>query len=116
MEKSDRAAEIGKRLGRAFKAAKPHARRLAAQAKPRVEKVGQDAIRLARNHETEIKQAAEKLIRKRIRGPLGFVVDALTSSPGSKGVGSLQCANCRAINQADAKFCNQCGSRLDLAL
>ena len=110
-EEPDRAAELGKKLGRAVRAAKPHAKRLAAEARPKVEKARDEALQFAREHETEAKQVAQKLVRARLRGPLGMVFDALASQPEEK-VGTRICTGCQAANAAGAKFCSQCGTTL----
>ena len=113
MDKQDPAAELGKKLGRALKAAKPHAKRLAAEAKPRVEKARDDALKFAREHEDEGKQFAQKLVRARLRGPLGMVFDALASQPEDKPPTSRQCPSCENANPISAKFCGKCGSALE---
>ena len=109
MANPDRATEIGKRLADAFKKAKPHAERLAAAVKPRAEKASKDALKLARDHEGELKQVAQKLVRARITGPLGLVVDAFSSTTKNPP----PCKNCQAANPINAKFCNQCGASLE---
>jgi len=112
MEKRDPGAEIGKKLGRALKAARPHAQRLAADAKPRVEKARDDALKFAREHEDEGKHLAQKLVRARLAGPLGMVFDALASQSGDKPATSQRCTGCESVNPLSAKFCGQCGAEL----
>ena len=112
MTNSDRGSEIGRRLADVVKKARPHAERLADTAKPRVEKVSQDALKLARDHEGELKQVARTLIRSRMIGPLGLVVDAVTPAVEPNPQASLRCMACQEANSDSAKFCDQCGARL----
>lgn len=127
-EKPDLGAELGKKLGRAFKNARPQAERLAADAKPKLERLAadakpklekarDDALQFARDHEEEGKQIAGKLVRARVAGPLGMVVDAIVSQQqqqpaADKPVGQT-CEQCQTLNPLSAKFCSQCGNRLE---
>ena len=85
---------------------------VAIQAKPKVEKARQTAIHFAREHEDEVKQTAARLIRTRIRGPLGLFFDALTremsDKPKPAGQG-LICPRCQSLSPVNAKFCIECG-------
>ena len=97
-----------------MKAARPGLERLAARARPGLEKAGHDAIQYARDHEDELKHAALRLARARVAGPLGLMVDAVSraqDSPRATPV-SLICPHCDAANPTAARFCNQCGSRI----
>jgi hypothetical protein len=114
MDKQDRAEELGKKLGRALKAAKPQAQRLAAEAKPRLERARDDALKFAREHEDDGKQLAQKLVRARLGGPLGMVIDALASQPDDNPPSSRQCSSCESVNPPRAKFCSECGAALPL--
>ena len=112
MDKPDRATQIGRALGRAMRAARPQAERLADDMKPRLKKASQTTIAFARDHEPEIRDVTAKVVRSRIPGPLGFVADALTRRPDQPRPDQLKCADCSGVNSGNAKFCNQCGSRL----
>ncbi|HLF77244.1 MAG TPA: zinc ribbon domain-containing protein [Dehalococcoidia bacterium] len=111
-EEPDRAAELGRKLGRAVRAAKPRAKRLSEEAKPRVEKAGNDVLRFAREHESEVKQVAKKIVRARLTGPLGLVFDALATET-SEAADTLVCNRCQTANASGAKFCSQCGVALE---
>ena len=67
--KADIASDVGRDLARLVKKAKPHTQRLAAAAKPRVERATRDALALGRAHEGELKQVAQKLVRSRTQPP-----------------------------------------------
>ena len=113
MTKPDRASEVGKQLARLVKKAKPHAQRLAASAKPRVERATDDALKLGHDHEVELKHLAHKLVRARVTGPRGPAVDALAEAMAKEQpTASLSCNTCQSVNSTKAKFCNQCGTRL----
>jgi hypothetical protein len=113
MEKNDRAAEVGKLITRAIKAAKPQVQRLATEAKPRLERAGTEAAKYAREHDDEIKRLAGRLVRARM-GPLAMVVDVLTtaSPSGTPATPESTCGSCGAPNPKLARFCNQCGKAL----
>ena len=113
MTNSDQPSEVSEQLARLVKKAKPHAERLVATAKPRVEKASQDALRLAQDHEGELKQVAQRIIRSRVTGPLGLLVDALAPATPNHPPHSLHCKACQTANPINAKFCNQCGIRLE---
>ncbi len=109
------AEELGRKAGRLMKAAKPRLARLMSEARPRAEQARRDAAQYAREHEGEIKQSAAKIIRTRVRGPLGVAVDALASQMADKPAGSTLCPRCQVANATDARFCNQCGAALPAA-
>jgi hypothetical protein len=106
------AEKLGRKAGELVKALKPGIRRAFVEARPLLEKTGRQASQFAREHDAEIKQSATKVIRARVRGPLGVLVDAVTGRYGEPADGSRQCPSCRSINPKGAKFCNQCGSSL----
>ena len=108
----DRAAELAEVL----RGATPRLRKLLAVARPRADAAGRQALRYAREHEGEIKQAASTLARYRVRGPLGLLVRALTeAAPRTEREPGRKCAACGTANVPSARFCNQCGSRLEPA-
>ena len=110
---SDEFAErLGRKAGQIFKAVRPGLRRAFVDAKPLLEKTGRQASLFARDHDAEIKQSAAKVVRARVSGPLGFLVDAVTRQAGNEGRGPRDCSNCQSVNPQDAKFCNQCGASL----
>jgi hypothetical protein len=109
MNENGRAAELGKILGRAVKAAAPRVQRLATEAKPRLEEARDGALKFAREHDDEIKQLAGRLVRARL-GPLGVVVDAF--APTGSAPKEATCRACAAANPGSARFCNQCGAAL----
>lgn len=105
--------EIVVRAARFLREARPKLHRLIVFARPRAQAAGQEALRYVREHEDEIKQAAVKLARYRLRGPLRLVINALTpdSSPGEPDRGT-GCPQCGMMNLLVAKFCTECGVRL----
>ena len=106
------AEKLGRKAGELVKILKPGLRRAFVGAKPLLEETGRQASRFAREHDAEIKQSVAKVVRARVGGPLGVLVDAATSHYGDQGNGSDQCPSCKSINPQGAKFCNQCGSSL----
>ncbi len=110
--------ELGRKAAELVKASKPQFRRLMAFTRPRAETAGKQAARYVREHESEIKQAAVKLARARVTGPLGMLADTLvnaaTSEAGSKPR-SLACGGCGTSNALSAKFCSECGAKLVVA-
>jgi zinc ribbon protein len=109
---ADLGAAFGRKAGRLVKAARPGLERLAARTRPGVEKAGRDAVQYAREHEDELKQAAMRLARARVTGPLGLVVDAVSRASGQANAApaAFLCPHCDAPNPAAARFCNQCGA------
>src|SRR5947208_13148736 len=111
---ADLGAALGRKAGRLMKAARPGFKRLAARTRPGLEKAGRDAVQYARDHEDELKQAAMRLARARVAGPLGLVVDAVSraSTQPNPAVPPVICSHCSAANPAGARFCNQCGAQI----
>ena len=111
-EAADLGAAFGRKAGKLIKAARPGFERFAARTRPGIEKAGRDAVQYARDHEDELKQAAVRLARARVTGPLGFVVDAVSraSSQSNAAPVAVVCSHCEAPNPAAARFCNQCGA------
>jgi hypothetical protein len=115
--KADRTAEeLGRRAARllrrgrprveqALKDARPRVERAVEQAKPQAEK----AWRYAQAHEDEIKRAALKGARMRIRGPFGFLFDALQTN-NRPAPGPAACLACGAAYHPNARFCSECGA------
>jgi hypothetical protein len=111
----DLAANLGRGAARLMKQAGPRVKRLAADAKPLVDKATQYAVA----HQDEIKAAGAKALRARVRGPLGMAFDAVanaakapaTTDAPSKPVAPV-CIKCGAENPRGSRFCNQCASPL----
>ncbi len=103
---------LGRKAGRLLKAVKPGLRRAFADAKPLLEKTGREATNYAREHDAEIKQSAAKIVRARLGGPYGFLVDAVTGRADDQVHTFRNCPNCSSANPQNAKFCNQCGSSI----
>jgi hypothetical protein len=110
------AAKFGRISGRLVKQAKPRIKRLAADAKPLVDKATQYAI----DHQDELKSAGAKALRARVRGPLGMAFDAVAnaaSAPPAKDAPSQpvapKCGKCGAENPRGSRFCNQCASPIN---
>jgi zinc-ribbon domain len=113
----ERATEIARKAARLFKTGRPRVQRLIADNRPRVEKVSRGALRYAQEHENEIKAAALRGARMRVRGPFGFVIDALgraSSEEPEQARPPDVCPGCDAVNAANARFCSQCGTRLNI--
>ena len=106
----DLGARLGRGAARLVKQAKPRAKRLAADAKPLVDKATQYAV----DHQDELKAAGARALRARVRGPLGMAFDAVAnaSKAQSKDQPSRPsvpvCPKCGAENPGGSKFCNQC--------
>ena len=96
-----------------MKAGTPKIERLIALTRPRVRIVEKQVVRYLREHESELKETARQLARARLRGPLGLVVDSLTSSSSKADKLILKCSACRTSNPPRARFCNECGVRLE---
>ena len=108
---NDLAARLGRSAGRLVKGAKPRVKRLAADAKPLVDKATQYAV----EHQDEIKAAGAKALRARVRGPLGMAFDAVASAakaPAREAPSEAKCSKCGADNPPGSRFCNQCASPL----
>ena len=107
----DLAKRLGRISARAVRQARPRIKRLAGDAKPLVDK----AARYAADHQDEIRDAGAKLVRARLRGPLGMAFDAVAKAaqPASKDVSVANaCPSCAAENPKGARFCNQCAAPL----
>ena len=105
--------ELGKKAAGFLRDAKPKLTRLIVLARPRAQAARHEALRYAREHEDEIKLAAAKLARHRLRGPLGLLVDALTQDSSSTDQAhGTKCLRCETMNMFGAKFCHECGISL----
>lgn len=114
MEEPDLASQVGRFLGRAVRKARPRAERLAASAAPRLKEATGKAAKLISEHDEELKQAAAKLVRARLTGPAGLIVDALASHPPPEPATTItnSCPQCGAVSSTSAKFCSECGHSL----
>jgi hypothetical protein len=124
--KADRTAEaLGRKAGRllrrgkprveqALNDARPHIERAVNEARPQAEKAAKDAWRYAQDHEDEIKRAAVKGARMRLRGPFGFLIDAMQSN-ATPAQSSPVCASCGTVCQPNARFCTECGAKITAA-
>lgn len=116
----ERANELGRRAGRLFRTGAPRLKRAFDANRPKAEQAGRGAMRYAQEHQDEIKAIAIKGARMRL-GPLGMALDALGigGAPSTDNAGEPQssttprCGNCQSENATNAKFCNQCGVRLE---
>ena len=106
------AEEVGRKTAGWLKAAGPKLGQFVEQNRPRVEKAGREAVDYVKAHEGELKQTAARLARARFRGPLGLVVDGLSSPPQTKGANDVTCEACSFSNPAGSRYCNQCGTAL----
>lgn len=105
------------KVEKAIEEARPRIEKAVEQYRPKVEEAGRNALKYAEEHEEEIRAMAIKGARMRL-GPLGMAIDAL-------GIGSEPerpateappgCPQCGKANQASAKFCSECGTRLQVA-
>jgi zinc-ribbon domain len=121
--KSDRTAEeLGRKAARLLRRGKPRVEQALNDARPRVEsaiekakpqaeKAAKDAWRYAQDHEDEIKRAAVKGARMRVRGPFGFLIDALQSNTRTAPP-QATCPACGVQSQPNARFCTECGAQL----
>ena len=115
-ENDRRAEELGRKAARLFRRGRPGLQQALTDAKPRAEQAAKGALRYTQEHEDEIKRVALKGARLRLRGPFGFVFDALNSGLQSDttpaaAVGDA-CPACQSVNPPSARFCSQCGARL----
>jgi hypothetical protein len=122
--KTDRTAEeLGRKAARLFRRGKPRLEQAMNDARPRVEeavnkarpqveKSAKDAWQYAQDHEDEIRNAAIKGARTRIRGPFGFLIDALQGNQQPAQPTTPACPSCAAPIQPNARFCTECGSAL----
>ena len=113
-ERPTREQEIARKAADLVKAGRPKFKRLIALTRPRAERAGRNAARYVREHESEIKDAAAKLAQARLRGPLGMVVGSLANSTSTdKSRPVTACPRCATANPPVAKFCQECGLRLE---
>jgi hypothetical protein len=107
----DLAARLGRLSARAVKQAKPRLKRLAGDAKPLANKAAQYAA----EHQDEIRDAGTRLLRSRLRGPLGMAFDAVAGAvpPAKDAAKPGSCPKCGAGNPASARFCNQCAAPMN---
>jgi hypothetical protein len=109
------AERLGREAARIVKKARPTAERLAAETAPKLRETGRNAVEFAREHEDELRDAASRLARARLTGPLGLVVNAVTANPMERpappgAVSQVVCPSCSSPNPPVARFCNQCGA------
>jgi hypothetical protein len=99
------------RVEKALNEARPQIERTVDKARPQAEKAARDAWRYAQEHEDEIKRAAMKGARMRIRGPFGFLIDALQSNR-PPAPAPAACPSCGGAYAPNARFCSECGVQL----
>lgn len=103
--------EARPRVEKALNEARPHVEQAVNQARPRAERAAKQAWQYTQEHEDDIKRAALRGARMKVRGPFAFVFDAFQS--GFTSSAGVQCPACQASNEANARFCAQCGARLN---
>ncbi len=117
-----KAEELGRRAARLLRRGRPQVEEALNQARPQVEdavnkvrpqaeKAAKDAWRYAQDHEDEIKRAAVRGARMRVRGPFGFLIDALQSN-ASSAPEQVACPACGTVADASARFCSECGTAI----
>jgi hypothetical protein len=114
-ENDRRAEELGRKAARLFRRGKPGLQQAITDARPRAEQAAKGALRYTQQHEDQIKRVALKGARLHLRGPFGFVFDALSN--GLQGNNPPEtagdaCPSCQSVNAPSARFCSQCGTRL----
>jgi hypothetical protein len=114
-EADRRAEELARKAARLFRRGRPTIEKAVADNRPRVEKAVKGAWQYTQEHEDEIKRTALKAARMKVRGPFGFVFDAVSNglrdeAPAQAPVRA--CPACNAANTPNARFCAQCGVRL----
>lgn len=120
-----KAEELGRKAARLLRRGKPRVEQALNDARPRVEgaiekarpqaeKAAKDAWHYAQDHEDEIKRAAVRGARMRVRGPFGFLIDALQSN-NRPAAPHATCPTCGAESQPNARFCTECGAKLQSA-
>ncbi len=110
-----RAEELGRKAARFLRRGRPAIEKAVTEARPRVEKAAKDAWRYTQDHEDEIKRTALKAARLRVRGPFGFLFDAINNGLRDQAPPAPEfrvCGDCTAANALSARFCSQCGARL----
>jgi hypothetical protein len=125
--KTDRQAEeLGRRAARLLRRGKPRVEKALTDARPQIEeavnkarpqaeRAAKDAWRYAQDHEDEIKRAALKGARMRVRGPFGFLIDALQrGNPSAEPAAETgpACPSCGSAYAPNARFCSECGAKL----
>jgi hypothetical protein len=119
-KKPTREEEIARQAARMLKKSGPQLRRLVAFTRPRAEVAGKQAAQYVREHPDQLRDAALKLARARLGGPLGMVVGTIADgvSAGMKpdapaaSPAAAECPSCATVNAPAAKFCSECGSAL----
>jgi hypothetical protein len=115
-EPNDLGAKLSKRAARLWQEGRPEVARWIERARPLATSAGKDALRYAREHEDEIKRTALKGARLHMRGPFGYMIGTLADA-AARGAGEpparALCPACEAENPGGARFCNQCGARLE---
>jgi hypothetical protein len=116
-EADRRAEELARKAARLLRRGRPAIEKAVTDARPRVEKAARGAWDYAQEHEDEIKRTALKAARLRVRGPFGFVFDAVSSAMREDGERpqNRPCASCGTENVPSARFCSHCGTRLAAA-
>ncbi len=105
--------EARPRVEKALNEARPHVEQAVNQARPRAEQAAKQAWQYTQEHEDDIKRAALRGARMKVRGPFAFVFDALQSGFSAPTPAGVQCPSCQTSNEAHARFCAQCGARLN---
>jgi hypothetical protein len=110
----DMGAVIGRKAGRLLKTGGPRVKKFVEGNRPKAEQAGRDVMRYAQEHEDELRSLAMKGVRMRL-GVVGTALDALNkpSSGGPTQVKRGACRACQTVNPVSAKFCNECGARLE---
>jgi hypothetical protein len=114
-EPGSAAEELARKAARLLRHGRPAIEKAVADNRPRVERAAKDALRYAQEHEDEIKRTALKAARVQVRGPFGFLFDAVNSGLRDGPAPSAApgaCPACEAPNPVSARFCSQCGTRL----
>jgi catechol 2,3-dioxygenase-like lactoylglutathione lyase family enzyme len=108
-----RSDELAERAMAIYRDSKPKLDEIVARARPRAQEMSRQALRLAREHEDELRQAADALARTRLRGSLGIAASALASpTSGTRKRRGRTCSACQTLNPQVARFCSQCGTPL----
>jgi hypothetical protein len=104
------------KVEKAIQDARPHVEKAVEVYRPRVEQAGRDAVRYVQDHPEQVQAMAMKGVRMRL-GPLGMAMDALglnVQQPPSPPPPSVRiCPGCGTRNAPRARFCSECGRRLE---